>query len=239
MTAVEVASADYARALTDKIKVAVEGTWHLITEAYQSRAWSALGYLTWDDYCTREFGTSRLALPREDRAETVQSLRSAGLSLRAIESATGLGKSTVQRQLAPVPNGTPEPAVTVEETTETSEEIDARLGPIGHEVDFSTGEIITELAGPGPITPTEHHPTPITGLDGKRYTAPTPRKAPRKSLVDTAKTRGFALREATDSLVRIFSDDRIRTNEKQVADVLRGHLLYVAETVAAVLDQLP
>jgi hypothetical protein len=65
------------------------------------------------------------------------------------------------------------------------------------------------------------------------------RKPPRKALVEVAKTRGFALRAATDSLLKIFDDDRYRTNEKQVADALRGHLLYVAETVAAVLDQLP
>lgn len=81
-------SAEYARQLTDRIKVAVEGTWHLITEAYQSRAWSVLGYASWDDYCTREFGTARLKLPREDRISTVQSLRDAGLSLRAIAAAT-------------------------------------------------------------------------------------------------------------------------------------------------------
>lgn len=67
----------------------------------------------------------------------------------------------------------------------------------------------------------------------------TPRKPPRKALVEVAKTRGFALRAATDSLMRLFDDDRYRTNEKQVADVLRGHLLYVAETVTAVIDQLP
>src|SRR5690625_5120493 len=83
------ASPDYARQLTDRIRVAVEGTWQLIVEAYQSRAWAALGYSSWDDYCTREFGTSRLKLPREERTEQVSSLRAAGLSLRAIQSATG------------------------------------------------------------------------------------------------------------------------------------------------------
>lgn len=101
--------AESARALTDRIKVAVEGTWELIKQAYTSRAWSALGYSSWDDYCTREFGTSRLRLPREERSEVVASLRESGLSIRAIEAATGLGKSTVQRELAPVPNGTPDP----------------------------------------------------------------------------------------------------------------------------------
>lgn len=69
--------------------------------------------------------------------------------------------------------------------------------------------------------------------------ATQPKKPPRKPLTETAKTRGFAMRQAADAVLRIFEDDRYRTNEKQVADALRGHLLYVAETVAAVLDQLP
>jgi protein gp37 len=92
-------SEDNARALTDRIKVAVEGTWQLIREAYTSRAWSALGYETWDAYCAAEFGTSRLALPREERREVVASLAESGLSVRAIASVTGDSHMTVQRDL--------------------------------------------------------------------------------------------------------------------------------------------
>jgi len=108
-------SAGDARTLTDRIKVAVEGTWLLIQEAYTSRAWSALGYGSWDEYCTREFGTARLRLPREERQEVVASLRESGLSVRAISSATGLGIGTVARELptpAVVPSGTPGPEIT-------------------------------------------------------------------------------------------------------------------------------
>ncbi|MFW0790428.1 hypothetical protein [Gordonia sp. CPCC 205333] len=71
-----------ARALTDKTKVGVEAGWHLIEQAYTERAWAALGYTSWDDYCTREFGTSRLRLPRGERSEVVASLRVSGLSDR-------------------------------------------------------------------------------------------------------------------------------------------------------------
>ena len=45
--AIAAVTAEQARSLTDRIKVAVEGTWHLITEAYTSRAWAALGYSSW------------------------------------------------------------------------------------------------------------------------------------------------------------------------------------------------
>lgn len=100
MTDIAVPTADEARTLTDRIKVAVEGTWQMIREAYVSRAWSALGYDTWDAYCAAEFGASRLALPREERREIVASLRESGLSTRAIASVTGAGVGTVSRDLA-------------------------------------------------------------------------------------------------------------------------------------------
>lgn len=88
-----------ARRLTDRIKVAVEGTWQLIQEAYVSRAWAALGYASWDEYCTHEFDTSRLALPREERREIVASLRESGLSTRAIGAAVGISEATVRREM--------------------------------------------------------------------------------------------------------------------------------------------
>jgi hypothetical protein len=78
-----------ARALTDQIKADVETVWDRIERAYLERAWAALGYANWDEYCLTEFGTSRLRLPREERPEIVASLREAGLSIRAIASATG------------------------------------------------------------------------------------------------------------------------------------------------------
>lgn len=99
MTDIAIASAEEARTLTDRIKVAVEGTWQMIREAYVTRAWSALGYETWDAYCASEFGTSRLALPREERREVVASLAESGLSVRAIASVTGDSHMTVQRDL--------------------------------------------------------------------------------------------------------------------------------------------
>ncbi|MFD9630126.1 hypothetical protein [Streptomyces violascens] len=88
---------EQARALTDRIKIAVEGTWQLVREAYTSRTWAILGYDTWDAYCTAEFGETRLKLPREERQQVVESLRGSGLSLRAIASATGISPATAMR----------------------------------------------------------------------------------------------------------------------------------------------
>ena len=155
--------ASTARALTDRIKVGVEAVWELITQAYVQRAWDALGYSSWDDYCTREFGTSRLRLPREERAEVVASLRESGLSIRAISAATGLRRGTVERDIAaPVPNGTREPGlrntITYElgcEFVEPGQEV-----PITRTtINADTGEVLDEQ----PI------PNRTLGQDGKSY----------------------------------------------------------------------
>ncbi|MCX4801736.1 hypothetical protein OG594_08740 [Streptomyces sp. NBC_01214] len=100
MNDVTLPSTEQARTLTDRIKIAVEGTWQLIREAYTSRTWAVLGYDTWDAYCTAEFGETRLRLPREERQEVVASLRESGLSTRAIASATGQSDRQVRRDLA-------------------------------------------------------------------------------------------------------------------------------------------
>jgi hypothetical protein len=105
-------SAEAAREITARIRVALEGVHILIVEAYRGRAWAGMGYRTWDAYCKGEFGNLSLQPPLEERQQTLQSLREAGLSLRAIAAATQLGRGTVARGLslaedAGVPDGTP------------------------------------------------------------------------------------------------------------------------------------
>lgn len=100
-TASDLDAAD-ARRLTDQIKLALDATWEAGKRAWEGRAWIALGYDSWDEYCTREFGTSHLRLPREDRDSVIPSLRAAGMSGRAIGALTGLNERTVRRSLAEV-----------------------------------------------------------------------------------------------------------------------------------------
>ncbi|MFI5649955.1 hypothetical protein ACIA71_01880 [Streptomyces anulatus] len=114
MTQDSAASQGRAQELTSRIKVALDDLWDLVAEAYVTRAWCALGYESWDEYVAVEFGSNRLALPREGRANTVASLRSAGMSYPAIAAATGLGVGTVHRAAkvaadSTVPNGKVEP----------------------------------------------------------------------------------------------------------------------------------
>lgn len=220
-----------ARQRVDRIKIAVEGAWQLIVESYRARDWESLGYATWDEMCTREFGTSRLRLPREERAETVQSLREAGLSLRAISAATGTSVNTVRKAAQVYQIDTPARGAS---------------GMDEFAVDTTTGEVLDDpwengspqaaefLGEPQPVVPPK-----ITGIDGKTYTPPVKRAPYRKPLPDVARDAGYELRKAMERIERIVSDDRYQQNEKQVALALRGHLLYVADTVAAVIDQLP
>jgi hypothetical protein len=93
-------SAADARKLTDQIKSSVETLWDLITRAYTTRAWAALDYDSWDDYCAKEFSDARLRLPREERQEVVASMREIGMSTRAIAAATGESRETIRREAA-------------------------------------------------------------------------------------------------------------------------------------------
>jgi len=194
--AIAAVTAEQARSLTDRIKVAVEGTWHLITEAYTSRAWAALGYSSWDDYCTREFGTSRLRLPREDRAEVVASLRESGLSIRAIETVTGISRKTVINDLRPQVVETPPPVVDHysppqhHPLEDVAAEVDIALDdddePALTEAEckaLDRAEMLTDSEEADAIE-AEVQAARITGTDGKSYPKPEPRPQQRKSLPD-------------------------------------------------------
>jgi len=89
-----------AEAVTAEIRAGLVLVWEKVTVAYRGRAWVALGYDAWDDYCTGEFGAARVRIPREERREVMSSLRDEGLSLRAIATATGTDERTVRRDLA-------------------------------------------------------------------------------------------------------------------------------------------
>jgi hypothetical protein len=88
-----------ARELTRQIKVGLEHSHTLIIAAYRGQVWTSLGYSSWDSYCQGEFGNLTLQPPREERQAVVLSMREAGMSTRAITSATGLSKGTVGREL--------------------------------------------------------------------------------------------------------------------------------------------
>lgn len=199
-----------ARTLTDRIKVGVEACWELITQAYVERAWDALGYSSWDDYCTREFGTSRLRLPREERQEVVSSLRESGLSIRAIAAATGDSHETIRRSLPPVTNVTS-----------------------GEPLDVDEDELAEELIAtePRPIIGTDgktYQPRP------QPVEPPAPR---RRALTDVAREIGLDLNKVIDRLERFAADDRLGRNKNEVAPHLRYHLVRAIQVCQGLDDQ--
>lgn len=207
MTAVTELDNHTARQLTDRIKAAVDDMWLLIQEAYTSRAWAALSYANWDAYCASEFGTARLRLPREERQEVVASLRESGLSLRAIESATGISRKTIIKDTrAAVVESTPPDQQSVVGT-------DGRVyGPPG--IPSTAGDELVEPDSREPSpTLTERSPMktatspktigpPITDSRGRLM----PQRAQRKAIADgiaaiSGLCSGFArLEEIDDSI---------------------------------------
>lgn len=98
-----------ARELTDQIAEGLADVHSLIVQAWEGRVWEPLGYETWDAWIDANFRGLHLRPPREQRNEVVQSMREAGMSMRAISQATDLSYSTVQRVAqAGDPNGSPE-----------------------------------------------------------------------------------------------------------------------------------
>lgn len=200
-----------ARELTDRIKVAVDGTWLLIQEAYTSRAWAALGYASWDDYCTREFGTSRLRLPREERQEVVASLREIGMSTRAIASATGHNRETVMNDLRQVAGNQPPAA-----TAPVLYDLDDVLGEAGidpDDLDDDTDEVQPDHFGPPPPK------RPITGTDGKTYAQPARQAQPqRPALAPQFQSVTSDLSRLVARFERLQADDRYRANRDAISD---------------------
>lgn len=91
---------DEARDITNRMRTAAGVLTELYVDAYTRRAWAALGHASWDAYLAAEFGDFHIRLPREERDEVIGSLRSAGLSIRAIAATGVASKKTVERTIA-------------------------------------------------------------------------------------------------------------------------------------------
>lgn len=235
MRDIEISASD-ARDLTDRIKTGVEAIWELIKQAYQSRAWAALGYDSWDDYCTREFGTSRIRLPREERSEVVASLRESGLSIRAISSATGIARNTVRNELRADsevgqidPPTEPQPITGTDGKTYTPR-------PTPRPEPEPEQESVGEEDTPAPSwEPAGHiHPADLAALNRPEppatpHTKQEPQAPRRKPITDDVLNAVVDLQKALRKWESIVNDDRFPANKKQVGDL---HLsdLHRAET---------
>ena len=117
---------DEARNLTDRIKVRSEELWHLLLEAYEGGAHTALGYSSWGAYFEDEFGGSSRHGYR---------LLDAGRVAKAIESSDRAVTHRIPtefeaRELAPIAKQDPEEAAelwgdVIEEARQTGQDVTA------------------------------------------------------------------------------------------------------------------
>jgi hypothetical protein len=89
-----------AQQITKQIRCAVKDLDQLIITAYAERAWAALGYPSWADYCQTEFESDCVKLHGDARVKVAVRLKESGMSNRAIAVSLGIGKDTVARDLA-------------------------------------------------------------------------------------------------------------------------------------------
>jgi hypothetical protein len=217
-----VLNATDARALTDRINTGVEAVWELIRQAYTQRAWSALGYESWDDYCIREFGTSRLRLPRELRSEVVASLRESGLSLRAIAAATGISHTEARRSLdTGVTNVPPEP--------------DAK--PRGAPTESTPGQ--TDRVGMALEQPEQQRDLALViGLDGKRYRPQAPKPPAERTIVDRMNAAVVQLGKDVRKIVALNQDPSFSRYREEIYAGSHGDLQYLSGQLEAVVSRL-
>jgi hypothetical protein len=220
-----------ARKLTDTIKGAVSIVWDMIKQAYTERAWSALGYSSWDAYCEAEFGTSRLRLPREERSEVVASLRESGMSIR----------NTVRESLRDVGQiDPPEPEPIDVEADELAEELIAAEPSPGGVTDRTPGQ--TERVTEALARARSSESAPVIGLDGKTYRPkpPQPQRDSRPRRGPITDELGKATRELgriTARLSRLAADDRFARN-REVLAYNRSDLIRARDALNDVIDQL-
>ena len=216
---------DAARRLTERIRLTVdsingqvEKLVELVRQAYEGRAWAALGYGSWHDYVAAEI--PKVRLDRVERRELVAELADAGMSTRAIAPVVGAAQMTVVRDLAAAePNDSPaRQVIGIDGKTYTAT---PRSTPVEETQDQADDEDIVEaeLVEPAP--------------------APVQRPAPRRRpLTDVARETGWELRRTVEKVQRIVNDDRFSKNKELVSDLLRGHLDYAATTCQALLTKL-
>jgi hypothetical protein len=214
-----------ARQLTREIADTLALAWDKIVAAYQRRVWEPLGYGSWDSYCRAELGSTRLRLPSEEREEAVRSLRSAGLSTRAIAAATGQSHTSVRRGLAGGTNVPPASAHTQGGAAVTGLDGKSYAGyrAAAPDTDPPIDAEVVDDQGPHPVPPA---PVP-------------PATTKRRPLTEQAKDAGWEIRRAAERIARIVGDDRLPTHHQQVSFALRTHLLFTAQTVTTALNQLP
>lgn len=212
----------------------------MIREAIEKRDDMALGYRSPGDYVSDRFGQSLAGLGIEVRRAVVGELTQAGLSTRAIAPVVGVHHDTVARDArrvvpttpaAQVPQ-TPEPVAGGEAATDSGQT------PQGEDAPAAAATAPVPSMAVEPQHSTAPRPA-VTGIDGKTYTRPEPKKPSRRPLPDAFWDGAYDLGKKVESLHRLTQDDRWTQNAKKVASANLGDLLRARDLLEQVINSLP
>lgn len=145
---------EQAHSLTAKIREKVSEIWPLIIEAYERRAWIALGLSSWGEYCDVHLRGMTPAIDRVERRDRVLEMSGVGMSNRAIGAAIGIDEGTVRNDLRP--------------SAENSADDQQRSAPLWDTLEARTAEIVS--CGQGHMAAR----TTFEDVDGCPYCIHTP-----------------------------------------------------------------
>jgi hypothetical protein len=241
-----VMDADDARRLTERIRLtaysareSIARLHDLVDEAKAGSAHLALGYPSWTAYLADVFGEEPLRLPRDQRQELVGYLAGEGMSSRAIAPIVGASRRTIDADVKQVGN-IAHLNVTVDRTTgeilAPTNDPEPAPSPAAQDAGMaiprqSQGEPEPEGAS-GPARP------PVTGLDGKTYTRPAPKAAPRRDLTKQFFDAAYDLTKQVERIHRLTEDDRFPQNAEKVAAKHRNDLLRCQDLLEQVISRL-
>ena len=228
--------------LTREIKRSLEQSWVLIKEAFDRRAWAALGYDSWESYCRKEFGTHLTRLSKELRREAVAALATGDqpMSNRAIAAAIGVDEGTVRNDLRTGAEFSAAIPVKGEVRTEASDEQFEGERPQDEQPKQEPvkGQQPKHEPAEGGEDD-EYVPAPtrrVTGVDGRGYSTKPQSKRRRRPLPEQFLRAAVNLDKAAQDLVRLTEDDRFRTHAPALGG--RGEIQRAAEAIRTVLDAL-
>jgi hypothetical protein len=242
-----------ARALTKKIKACAEQMWDLIIQAYLGRVWLAYGHRDWHEYCAKEFSGCRMKIPAPERGQIHLAMRKAGLSIRAINAATGYSINTIRQDLKRCgvqvyQTATPDEEPPIDEVTPVPLDDDERAASAairtwakkhGH-VPSVRGQIPDhlELDNAEPPLSLNGNKT-IVGTDGKKYnsTQPKPKPKPTNTYVNRFYRALSVLQEDALKLEILCNEKGFAESHAQVCGHRDG-VVWVQEIIARVLDKL-
>lgn len=181
-------TAGEARELTDRITGQVSELLPLIREAFERRAWIALGLASWDAYCDSEL--RGLRLPVAQRQEAVRELVGSGMSRRSAAAVLGVDDKTVRNDLRRAEPPAPTPVVPP--TAEKSA------------VEPPAAEVPTEA----PAAEQPAAPPTVLGADGRRRQMPAPppvKRAQPRLDEDPEERARYASERIAEALVTLWA----------------------------------